>query len=112
MRVRVSSTRLPPRSLRGRPLKRPRERVALRTAWRPPSSLHGRYVMHGYNLTDRLRKVLQMAREEAHRRGHEHVDTGHLLLAIIGEAESTGAKALERLGVDIEIGRASCRERV
>ena len=61
--------------------------------------------MNGYNFTDRVRKVLQVAREEAQRRGHKHVDTGHVLLAIISEAEGTGAKALQRLGVGVGLAR-------
>ena len=36
--------------------------------------------MNGYNFTDRVRKVLQMAREEAARLHHEYVGTEHILL--------------------------------
>ncbi len=39
--------------------------------------------MNGYNFTDRVRKVLQLAREEAHRLGHDYVGTEHILLGII-----------------------------
>src|SRR6266702_2781459 len=41
--------------------------------------------MHGYNFTDRVRKVLQMAREEAARLHHEYVGTEHILLGLIRE---------------------------
>ncbi len=34
--------------------------------------------MNGYNFTDRVRKVLQMAREEAARLRHEYVGTEHI----------------------------------
>ena len=43
--------------------------------------------MNGYNFTDRVRKVLQMAREEAARLHHEYVGTEHILLALIREGE-------------------------
>ena len=39
--------------------------------------------MNGYNFTDRVRKVLQMAREEAARLHHEYVGTEHILLGLI-----------------------------
>jgi len=42
--------------------------------------------MNGYNFTDRVRKVLQMAREEAARLHHEYVGTEHILLGLIREA--------------------------
>ena len=43
--------------------------------------------MNGYNFTDRVRKVLQMAREEAARLHHEYVGTEHILLGLIREGE-------------------------
>jgi ATP-dependent Clp protease ATP-binding subunit ClpA len=57
--------------------------------------------MNGYNFTDRVRKVLQMSREEAARRGHKEVDSGHMLLAVISEGEGIGAQVVKRLGVDV-----------
>jgi ATP-dependent Clp protease ATP-binding subunit ClpA len=66
--------------------------------------------VNGYNFTDHVRKVLQIAREEAQRRGHKNVDTGHLLLAIIDEAEGTGAKALARLAVDVAAVRRAIED--
>jgi ATP-dependent Clp protease ATP-binding subunit ClpC len=55
--------------------------------------------MAGYNFTDRVRKVLVMAREEAARLRHDHVDTEHLLLALIREGDGVGVAALAELGV-------------
>lgn len=66
--------------------------------------------MSGHNFTDRVRRVLQIAREEAQRRGHPKVDTGHLLLAIINDAESTGAQALTRVGVDVATVRQAIED--
>ncbi len=53
--------------------------------------------MNGYNFTDRVRKVLQMARDEANQLRHHHVDTEHLLLAIIREGQGTATAALHNL---------------
>src|SRR6266571_4715334 len=47
--------------------------------------------MNGYNFTDRVRKVLQMAREEAARLHHEYVGTEHILLGLIREGEAVAA---------------------
>src|SRR5213592_4998657 len=58
--------------------------------------------MNGYNFTDRVRKVLQMAREEAARLHHEHVGTEHILLGLIREGEGVGAAVLINLNVDLE----------
>ncbi|HYU38147.1 MAG TPA: Clp protease N-terminal domain-containing protein [Gemmatimonadales bacterium] len=58
--------------------------------------------MNGYNFTDRVRKVLQLAREEAHRLGHEYVGTEHILLAIIREGEGVAQAVLTNLNVDLE----------
>ena len=57
--------------------------------------------MNGYNFTDRVRKVLQIAREEAARLHHEFVGTEHLLLGIIGDGQGVAAAALKNLGVDL-----------
>jgi ATP-dependent Clp protease ATP-binding subunit ClpC len=58
--------------------------------------------MHGYNFTDRVRKVLQMAREEAARLHHEYVGTEHILLGLIREGEGVAAAVLQNLNVDLE----------
>jgi ATP-dependent Clp protease ATP-binding subunit ClpC len=58
--------------------------------------------MNGYNFTDRVRKVLQMAREEAARLHHEYVGTEHILLGLIREGEGVAAAVLTNLGVDLE----------
>src|SRR5438094_7255351 len=58
--------------------------------------------MTGYNFTDRVRKVLQMAREEAARLHHEYVGTEHILLGLIREGEGVAAAVLTNLNVDLE----------
>ncbi len=49
--------------------------------------------------TERARKVLAFAQEEAQRLQHNFVGTEHLLLALVREGEGVAAKALKNLGV-------------
>jgi ATP-dependent Clp protease ATP-binding subunit ClpA len=58
--------------------------------------------MNGYNFTDRVRRVLQMARDQAARLQHEYVGTEHLLLALVLEGEGVAAAALTNLNIDLE----------
>src|SRR5438552_1849216 len=58
--------------------------------------------MNGYNFSDRVRRVLQLAREEAARLHHEYVGTEHILLGLIREGEGVGAAVLTNLNVDLE----------
>jgi len=58
--------------------------------------------MNGYNFTERVRKVLAMAREEAARLHHEYVGTEHILLGLIREGEGVAATVLQNLSVDLE----------
>src|SRR4051812_12813134 len=58
--------------------------------------------MNGYNFTERVRKVLAMAREEAARLHHEYVGTEHILLGLIREGEGVAATVLQNLGVDLD----------
>src|ERR1044071_4383077 len=58
--------------------------------------------MNGYNFTERVRKVLAMAREEAARLHHEYVGTEHILLGVIGEGEGVAATVLQNLSVELD----------
>jgi ATP-dependent Clp protease ATP-binding subunit ClpA len=58
-------------------------------------------VMKGYNFTERSRKVLAIAREEAARLHHEYVGTEHILLGLIREGEGVAATVLQNLSVDL-----------
>ncbi len=58
--------------------------------------------MNGYNFTERVRKVLAMAREEAARLHHEYVGTEHILLGLIREGEGVAATVLQNLNVELE----------
>jgi len=55
-----------------------------------------------YNFTDRVRKVLAMAREEAIRLQHDYVGTEHILLGLIREGEGVAAAVLTNLNIDLE----------
>ena len=57
--------------------------------------------MKGYNFTERLRKVLAMAREEAALLYHPRVGTEHFLLGLLREGDGVGVTALQNLGADL-----------
>jgi ATP-dependent Clp protease ATP-binding subunit ClpC len=52
--------------------------------------------------TDRARRVVVAAQEEARALGHHYIGTEHLLLGLIHEGGGVGAKALESLGIGAE----------
>ena len=52
--------------------------------------------------TDRARQTLILARQEARAHNHDHIDTEHLLLGVLGAGESTAGKVLESLGISPE----------
>ncbi len=52
--------------------------------------------------TDRARKVINLARQEAERLGHEFIGTEHILLGLVKEGSGVAANVLENLGVDME----------
>ena len=55
-----------------------------------------------YNFTERVRKVLSMARQEAIRLQHDYVGTEHILLGLISEGEGVAAHVLGNLSVDLD----------
>ena len=56
--------------------------------------------MPGYNFTERVRKVLALAREEAVRLDHEYVGTEHILLGLMSEGDGVASAVLHNLYVD------------
>src|SRR5262245_14191786 len=68
--------------------------------------------MNGYNFTERVRKVLAMAREEAARLHHEYVGTEHILLGLIREGEGVAAAVLQSLHVDLQDVQERIEEQV
>ena len=51
--------------------------------------------------TDRARRLVVLAQEEARMLGHDYVGTEHLLLGLIREGDGVAAKALESLGISL-----------
>lgn len=52
--------------------------------------------------TDRARKVMALANQEAQRFNHEHIGTEHILLGLVKEGSGVGATVLKNLEVDIK----------
>lgn len=51
--------------------------------------------------TDRARKVMQLANQEAHRFNHEYIGTEHILLGLVKEGSGVAANVLRNLDVDL-----------
>jgi hypothetical protein len=60
--------------------------------------------------TDRARRVVVLAQEEAVGLQHNYIGTEHLLLGLIREREGVAAKALEALGISLEAVRSEVEE--
>ena len=60
--------------------------------------------------TDRARRVVVLAQEEARLLNHNYIDTEHLLIGLIHEGEGVAATALESLGISLEAVRAQVEE--
>jgi ATP-dependent Clp protease ATP-binding subunit ClpC len=52
--------------------------------------------------TDRVKKVMQLAREESVRLGNDYVGTEHLLLGLIREGDGVAVAVLKNLGIDLD----------
>ncbi len=57
--------------------------------------------------TERARKVLTLAQEEAHRFNHNYIGTEHLLLGLLREEGGVAARVLRNMGVDLVKARAA-----
>src|SRR6266487_592962 len=55
--------------------------------------------------TDRARKVMALANQEAQRFNHEYIGTEHILLGLVKEGSGVGANILKNLGVDLPTAR-------
>jgi ATP-dependent Clp protease ATP-binding subunit ClpC len=62
--------------------------------------------------TDRARRVLVLAQEEARLLNHNFIGTEHILLGLIHEGEGVAAKALESLGITLEAVREKVEETI
>jgi ATP-dependent Clp protease ATP-binding subunit ClpA len=65
------------------------------TDWAREATLFTRF-------TDRARKVMQLANQEAQRLDHEHLGTEHLLLGLVKEGSGVAAAVLKDLGIDLQ----------
>ncbi|MDP6783395.1 MAG: Clp protease N-terminal domain-containing protein, partial [Dehalococcoidia bacterium] len=57
--------------------------------------------------SDRARRVLSLAQEEAQRFNHNYIGTEHILLGLVREGEGVAARVLSNLGVDLHKVRAA-----
>jgi len=57
--------------------------------------------------TERARKVLTLAQEEAQRFNHNYIGTEHVLLGLVKEGEGVAAKVLSNLGVELDNVRSA-----
>src|SRR5665811_462356 len=60
--------------------------------------------------TDRARRVVVLAQEEARMLNHNYIGTEHILLGLIHEGEGVAAKALESLGISLDAVRSQVQE--
>ena len=60
--------------------------------------------------TDRARRVVVLAQEEARMLNHDYIGTEHILLGLIREGDGVAAKALESLGISLEAVRQQVEE--
>ncbi len=62
--------------------------------------------------TDRVRRVMFLAREEAARLHHDYIGTEHLLLGIVREGEGLAATIITNLGIDLDVIRRTIESMV
>jgi ATP-dependent Clp protease ATP-binding subunit ClpC len=62
--------------------------------------------------TDRARRVVVLAQEEARMLNHNYIGTEHILLGLIHEGEGVAARALESLGISLEAVRQQVEETI
>ncbi len=79
------------------------ERIKRATTRKQPKGMFQRF-------TDRARRAVHLAQEEARLLRHDHIGTEHLLLALLYEGEGVAAKALESLGISREDVRGQVEE--
>ena len=62
--------------------------------------------------TERARKVMALANQEAQRFNHEYIGTEHILLGLLKEGTGVGPNVLRNLGVDLHKVRVEVEKRV
>ena len=75
---------------------------------RPPSSQPTQHFAGPFDrFTDRAKRVLALAQDEAIRFNHNYIGTEHLLIGLIREEEGVAARALRTLGVELDKARTA-----
>lgn len=67
---------------------------------------------HLNRFNERAQRVLSLAREEALSFNHQYIGTEHLLLGLLREQEGLAARALESLGVTLDLVRAAVEKKI
>ena len=62
--------------------------------------------------TERARRVLMLAQQEAIRLGHDYIGTEHLLLGLLHEGEGVASRALTSLNINLERIRRQVEETI
>src|SRR5215211_5529413 len=57
--------------------------------------------------TERARRVLTLAQEEAQRFNHNYIGTEHILLGLVREGDGVAARVLNNLGIDLSSVRST-----
>ena len=78
--------------------------------WLPLASVKMRPRGMFARFTDRARRVVQLAQEQARLLNHRYIGTEHLLLGLLAEGEGVAAQVLESLGISLEAVRARVEE--
>ena len=79
------------------------EKIRMATMRTQPKGMFQRF-------TDRARRAVHLAQEEARLLRHNYVGTEHLLLGLLYEGEGVAATALDSLGISLEAVRAQVEE--
>ncbi len=90
-------------AMRGRPAMPLAEKIKKATMRRQPKGMFQRF-------TDRARRVVVLAQEEARLLRHTYVGTEHLLLGLLHEGEGVAAQALASLGISLADVRGQVEE--
>jgi prophage maintenance system killer protein len=98
-----AGTRVKEAPMRGRPPLALAEKLKRATMRTQPRGMFGRF-------TDRARRAVHLAQEEARLLRHGDIGTEHLLLGLLYEGEGVAAKALESLGISREDVRGQVEE--
>jgi RNA polymerase primary sigma factor len=86
----------------------PREESTYTSSGDPGSQTWGEPGADRFNkFTERARKVLQLAQEEAQRFNHNYIGTEHILLGLVREGDGVAARVLNNLGIELHKVRSA-----